>query len=219
MTIGPTIGFLIIIAVISFLLGLKKKRTPRKQVYFPKKPKAPPGPSHKPWLLSDTGTLKLQDWAILATGDSGWKEIEEAWLRKAQEIYGVFCKKQSDYGPTNIAVAGQQGVAIRLGDKLSRFFELLGLTSRENAGEAKNEAIRDSWIDFGDYGIIGLMVHDGDWPLISPDEVWGKKALATLVIDMVGDDPEAIRDLINRLLAFDLAKTIADDIGGVVKHE
>ena len=197
-----------------------------------RRPEAPKGPSHTPWLLSDdtnvidlrdflssSGVVRLQDWAILATGESGWKEIEEAWLRKAQEIYGVFCKKQSDYGPTNIAVAGQQGVAIRLGDKLSRFFELLGLTSRENTGEAKNEAIRDSWIDFGDYGIIGLMVHDGDWPLIEPDEIWGKKALATLVIDMVGDDPEAIKDLINRLLEFDLAHTIAEDIGGVVQRE
>lgn len=197
-----------------------------------RKPEVPSGPSYKPqditspYLskitipITDSGAIRLQDWAILATGESGWKEIEEAWLRKAQEIYGVFCKKQSDYGPTNIAVAGQQGVAIRLGDKLSRFFELLGLTSRENAGEAKNEAIRDSWIDFGDYGIIGLMVHDGDWPLIEPNEVWGKKALATLVIDMVGDDPEAIRDLINRLLEFDLAHTIAADIeGAVVKRE
>ena len=164
--------------------------------------------------------LHLDDWAVLATGASGWKEIEEAWLRKAQEIYRVFCKKQADYGPNNIAVGGQQGVAIRLGDKLSRLFELLGLTSRENAGEAKNEPIRDSWIDFGDYGIIGLMVLDGDWPLIGPDQVWGKEALSNLVIDMVGTDPEAIKDLINRLLEFDLAKTIADDIeGAVVRRE
>lgn len=163
--------------------------------------------------------VTLLDWAVLATGESGWDEIEEAWLRKAQEIYGVFCKKQADYGPNNIAVAGQQGVAIRLGDKLSRLFELLGLTSRENAGEAKNEPIRDSWIDFGDYGIIGLMVHDGDWPLIEPDQIWGKDAFASLVIDMVGDDPEAIKELIDRLLEFDLAHTIAADIGGVVKHE
>ena len=170
--------------------------------------------------VTPSGTVQLRDWAVLATGESGWREIEEAWLRKAQEIYGVFCKKQADYGPNNIAVGGQQGVAIRLGDKLSRLFELLGLTSRENAGDAKNEPIRDSWIDFGDYGIIGLMVLDGDWPLVGPDQVWGKKALANLVIDMVGDDPEAIKDLINRLLEFDLAKTIADDIeGAVVRRE
>ena len=166
------------------------------------------------------GTVQLRDWAVLATGVSGWKEIEEAWLRKAQEVYGVFCKKQADYGPNNIAVAGEQGITLRLGDKLSRLFELLGLTSRKNTGEAKNEPIRDTWVDFADYGIMGMIVHDGDWPLVDPKEVWGKEALATLVIDMVGDDPEAIKDLINRLLEFDLAHTIAADIeGAVVKRE
>ncbi len=202
--LGIVIGILLIAIYFGYYVPKQKKG----QVYFPEKPKSPP-----------SNAVRLQDWAVLATGKSGWKEIEEAWLRKAQEIYEVFCSKQADYGPTNIAVAGQQGVAIRLGDKLSRFFELLGLSSRENAREAKNEAIRDSWIDFADYGIIGLMVHDGDWPLIGPDEVWGKKALSNLVIDMVGDDPEAIKDLINRLLEFDLAHTIAEDIGGVVKRD
>ena len=214
-----TIGFievLIIVAIICILVGWKGKKASQKQVYSPEKPKSPLKLSIP---ITKSGVVKLRDWAVLATGDSGWKEIEQAWLRKAQEVFEVFCKKQADYGPNNIAVAGEQGITLRLGDKLSRLFELLGLTSRKNIGDAKNEPIRDTWVDFADYGIMGMIVHDGDWPLVDPNQVWGKEALAGLVIDMVGDDPEAIRDLINRLLAFDLAQTIADDIGGVVQRE
>ena len=162
-------------------------------------------------------TIDAFDWATLATGTSGWVEIEKAWLRKAQELYEIFCSKQSDYGPTNIGVGGEQGITIRLGDKISRLFELLGLTSRENTGKPANEAIRDTWADIGDYGIIGMMVHDGDWPLVEPNTVWGKEAMVDLMFDMIGDDEELLSDLLVRLATFGLAKQIADDLGAEVK--
>ena len=160
-------------------------------------------------------TLNVPDWGVMATGDSGSEEIEQAWLRAAQELYGIFVSKQSDYGPTNIAVGGEQGITIRLGDKISRQFELLGLTDRD-VGEPSNESIRDTWVDIGDYGIIGMIVNSGDWASVDPRHVWGREALVDLVEDMASKDETLYPSLSARLLSLGIAQDIADDIDGAV---
>ena len=123
--------------------------------------------------------LTLDDWADLAGGTSGDLALEQAWLRKFQEMYVMFCNKQHDYGPTNIATGGLKGVAIRMGDKMSRLWTLTGLAgARNDDGNAvSSETIRDTLFDLADYGIIGLMVYDKDWPTMHPSEVWGLQAL------------------------------------------
>lgn len=158
----------------------------------------------------------VQDWASLATGRSGWIEIEQAWLRKAQEVYGVFCEKQADYGPTNIGVGGTHGITVRLGDKVSRLFELMGLTDRENAGKPANESIRDTMVDIGDYGIIGMIVLDGEWPLVNPTDVWGGAAFIDFILGAAKDDPDFYEELIVRLSEWRVAEVIAEDLGGKV---
>ena len=158
----------------------------------------------------------VEDWSTLATGQSGWIEIEESWLRKAQEVYTVFCKKQADYGPTNIGVGGTHGVTVRLGDKVSRLFELMGLTKRENTGKPANESIRDTMIDVGDYGIIGLIVLDGEWPLVNPTDVWGEASLTDFILRYAKENPEFYEELIVRLSEWRVAETIAEDLGGKV---
>lgn len=102
--------------------------------------------------------ITLEDWGLLATGKSGWIEIERAWLREAQTIFELFCSKQHDYGPKNIGIAGLPGLATRAADKLSRWFELL------EKGEAQNESLEDTLMDIADYGIIALLVLHGHWP-------------------------------------------------------
>ncbi len=122
----------------------------------------------------------ITDWAVLATGESGDLEIEKAWLRSVQSIYGLFCRKQHDYGPTNIAVGGLPGIAIRLGDKLSRLWELSGLAvpqKGENQEQKQalvaSETLVDTLQDIADYGIIGTLVLCDVWPKMMPQEVWG----------------------------------------------
>lgn len=122
----------------------------------------------------------ITDWATLATGESGDLEIEKAWLRSVQSIYGLFCQKQHDYGPTNIAVGGLPGIAIRLGDKLSRLWELSGLAVSQKGEDQEpkqalvaSETLVDTLQDIADYGIIGTLVLGGVWPRMSPQEVWG----------------------------------------------
>ena len=167
-------------------------------------------------FFSNSGIANTEDWADLATGRSGWIEIEHAWLRKAQEVYDVFCKKQADYGPTNIGVGGTQGITVRLGDKISRLFELLGLTDRENAGKPANESVRDTMIDIGDYGIIGMIVLDGDWPLVDPSEVWGGASFIDFILVYAKENPEFYEDLLVRMSEWRVAIAIAKDIGGEV---
>jgi hypothetical protein len=133
-------------------------------------------------LVNSEGSAQpaITDWAVLATGDSGDLEIEKAWLRSVQSIYGLFCQKQHDYGPTNIAVGGLPGIAIRLGDKLSRLWELSGLTVPQKGEDQEpkqalvaSETLVDTLQDIADYGIIGTLVLCDVWPRMSPQEVWG----------------------------------------------
>lgn len=116
------------------------------------------------------------DWTDFATGSSGDIEIERGWLRVAQELFELFCKKQHDYGATNIAVGGLDGVAIRVSDKVSRLWELRGLGAYRGSGGTSpstgDESLRDTLLDLADYGIIATLVHDGVWKTMTLEEAW-----------------------------------------------
>jgi hypothetical protein len=115
------------------------------------------------------------DWTDFATGSSGDIEIERGWLRVAQELFELFCKKQHDYGPANIAVGGLDGIAIRVSDKVSRLWKLQGLGSYRGKAEFPantDESLRDTLLDLADYGIIAALVHDGVWKTMTLEEAW-----------------------------------------------
>jgi hypothetical protein len=158
--------------------------------------------------------IQLDDWGELASGESGWLKIEQEWLRAMKEVYELFCEKQKDYGPTNIGTGGEQGVALRGGDKISRLFELLGIGARGEEVEASNEPRRDSWMDMADYGVIGMLVHDGNWPQMYPQDVWGGEAAYLLLRDMIVHDPALRHQLLTELAEYELAYHIAEDFEG-----
>lgn len=160
--------------------------------------------------------VMVLDWAQLATGKSGWLQIEQDWLRAMQEVYALFCEKQKDYGPTNIGTGGEQGVALRSGDKVSRLFELLGVGTRKEGVEASNEPRRDSWMDMADYGIIGMLVHDGKWPKMYPGDVWGGEAAYLLLKETIAQNPSIRQQLLSELIEYELAFEIAGDLAGEV---
>jgi hypothetical protein len=108
-----------------------------------------------------------EHWESLATGRSGAIDLERAWLRKAKEVFEIFCDKQRGYGPNNIAQGGASGVVMRNNDKWKRMFQLTFKHPGEEPLEDEN--LRDTAIDLADYFIIWLMVHDGDGPAYEED--------------------------------------------------
>ncbi len=121
--------------------------------------------------------IVVTDWADLATGVSGDLEIEQGFLRMLHRQYDLFCRKHHDYGRNNISVGGLQGVTIRIGDKTSRLFNLLGISEGANTDAfvspaVKGEALLDSFLDLGNYGPIAAMLIEGTWNRIRPEDVW-----------------------------------------------
>ena len=92
-------------------------------------------------------------------------------LQKIQfEQYQTFCKKQMDYGPSNISMGTGLGEAInkklattalviRINDKIQRLLNLVVTHDRE----AQNEPVEDAFKDLSVYGIIAQIVRNGKW--------------------------------------------------------
>lgn len=89
--------------------------------------------------------------------------IDEKWLDVVGEIYTIFCKKNADYGPNNIAFTGEVGVVVRMFDKMMRIKNLL-LDNAKAGTAVDDESVEDTIIDIIDYGIILLLVRRGLWP-------------------------------------------------------
>lgn len=86
------------------------------------------------------------------------------------EQYETFCKKQSNYGPSNISVGtalttpddvklSLTGLWFRLNDKIQRLKQLIVLGKQDNVGEA----VDDTFQDLSVYGIICQLVSRGKW--------------------------------------------------------
>lgn len=69
------------------------------------------------------------------------------------EIEYVLVSKQHDYGHDNINAFGQIGVAVRLSDKIARYYNLI-----RRDREAKNEPFMDCLKDMIGYGVISAML-------------------------------------------------------------
>ena len=86
------------------------------------------------------------------------------------EQYLTFCKKQMDYGPSNISMGTGVGEAIniklattalviRINDKIQRLLNLVVSNDRD----AQNEPVEDAFQDLSVYGIIAQIVRNGKW--------------------------------------------------------
>ena len=109
--------------------------------------------------------------------DKAIEYIEEHYPETAKEFqeiqyeqYLTFCKKQMDYGPSNISMGTGVGKAIntklattalvvRINDKVQRLLNLVVTNDRE----AQNEPVEDAFKDLSVYGIIAQIVKNGKW--------------------------------------------------------
>lgn len=101
------------------------------------------------------------------------KTFEQALDRKLSECREVMIRKQMDYGPHNISLRGPLGVVVRLTDKVERAWNLL-----TKQREPQNESLRDTAIDIANYGLILLLLLDGEWGLPLASEVRAREEQA-----------------------------------------
>jgi len=86
------------------------------------------------------------------------------------EQYEVFCKKQRNYGPTNISVGTSletpddiklslTGLWFRINDKVQRLKQLVILGQPDEVGESAQDTFQDLSI----YGMIAQVVQNSKW--------------------------------------------------------
>jgi len=84
--------------------------------------------------------------------------------------YELFCKKQLNYGPSNISVGSSletpeeikvslTGLWFRMNDKINRLKQLVVMGGKDSVGES----IQDTYQDLSVYGIIAQIVKNGKW--------------------------------------------------------
>ena len=113
------------------------------------------------------------------TGDGGdaiayiettYPETSKEFHKIQFEQWSTFCKKQMDYGPSNIAMGtsletdeekrlSKIGLIVRINDKVQRLINLVVKNNRE----AQNEPTIDAFKDLACYGIIAQIVQNGKW--------------------------------------------------------
>ena len=97
-------------------------------------------------------------------------ETAKEFQRLQFEQWETFCKKQMDYGPSNIAMGtslrtdderrlSKIGLIVRINDKIQRLMNLIVKHNRE----AQNEPAMDAFKDLSVYGIIAQIVDNGKW--------------------------------------------------------
>jgi hypothetical protein len=98
---------------------------------------------------------------------NGLGKFEADVLKQTETLAALLIKKQKDYGPKNISQSPGgpiNGLRVRMFDKLARINNLY-----ETGATPENESLRDSFMDIANYGIIAMMVLDGQWEGITTE--------------------------------------------------
>ena len=100
-----------------------------------------------------------------------YPEMTSEFKKIQQEQYELFCRKQYDYGPQNIAVGtilktkediklSLLGLWFRMNDKIERMKTLL---LRDGNNVVEGEPVTDSFSDVSNYGVMAQVVARGKW--------------------------------------------------------
>jgi hypothetical protein len=108
---------------------------------------------------------KPENWPDSVYRGSNYNEendFELAAIDKSYEAVELLLQKHHDYGPNNIALSPGgplNGLTVRLWDKVARLAHLI-----ESGETPSNESLYDTFMDISNYGLIGMLVLDGQWP-------------------------------------------------------
>lgn len=101
-----------------------------------------------------------------------YPEMTKRYKEIAEQQYETFCRKQHDYGSSNISLGGDlnkredrmlslKALVIRMNDKANRLITILFKNDGKNA--VANETYVDAFQDTSVYGIIAQLVDEGVW--------------------------------------------------------
>lgn len=77
------------------------------------------------------------------------------------ETAALFNRKMADYGPENISALGENGVFVRMWDKINRLKTLTWDKKKEPS--VTDEAVEDTLKDISNYALIWILVKRGKW--------------------------------------------------------
>ena len=102
--------------------------------------------------------------------EENYPETCNEFKKIMKEQYEMFCKKQKNYGPSNISVGTNletsddvklslTGLWFRMNDKIQRLKQLIILGHKDEVGESEQDTFQDMSI----YGIIAQIVSAKKW--------------------------------------------------------
>jgi len=122
-------------------------------------------------VIKDTPKSKsyLKSETVINQMEREYPEMMGEFRKIQEEQYELFCRKQLNYGPSNIAVGTQLqtdedirlsllGLFFRLNDKIQRVKTLV-MGNRDDT----DEPLEDSYLDISNYGIMASIVKRGKW--------------------------------------------------------
>ena len=114
---------------------------------------------------------------IVSLMEKEWPEMTAEFKKLQREQYELFCKKQHDYGDSNIRLGldldssssersqnnrlAQLGIVIRMNDKISRLINLYKKDMEESS--AVKESIEDTAIDMMNYANMLMVLRANKW--------------------------------------------------------
>jgi len=120
--------------------------------------------------MEDNSKPKTEKAPAIVECEKLYPETTKEFKKILNEQYELFCKKQLNYGPSNISVGTQlltdddmklslSGLFFRMNDKIQRIKQLVVLGKQDQVGEA----ISDTFQDLSVYGIIAQIVQRKKW--------------------------------------------------------
>ena len=145
-----------------------------KQTNTPKVVSQAPTRSHKlnikPVNEEEYEVIKYDNPEIVEEVEKLYPETTMEFKRILFDQYELFCKKQLNYGPSNISVGSNleteeeikvslTGLWFRMNDKINRLKQLVVMGGKDSVGES----VQDTYQDLSVYGIIAQIVKNGKW--------------------------------------------------------
>jgi hypothetical protein len=120
--------------------------------------------------MSEQALQKPEKSSAVLECEKLYPEMTREFKKILNEQYDLFCRKQLNYGSSNIAVGTQlqteeeiklslTGIFFRMNDKIQRIKQLVVLEKQDMVGEA----VDDTFQDLSVYGIIAQIVKRRKW--------------------------------------------------------